>query len=55
MDAKTLYAAMLNGDYILNVKDNILEVREARWIDDELEQLIREHKDELIRLVIENQ
>ena len=37
--------------YMIEVKDGFLEVKEARWIDDEMSDLIRLHKTELIKIL----
>ena len=37
--------------YMIEVKDGFLEVNEARWIDDEMSDLIRLHKTELIKIL----
>ena len=39
------------GGYMIEVKDGFLEVKEARWIDDEMSDLIRKHKGELIKIL----
>ena len=55
MTADELLRRMIACDFIVCVKNNQLVVKQQKWIDDELEQLICKHKDELIRLVNKNE
>ncbi len=51
MTAKELLERMLEAGFTLKVSNKMLEVSEKKWIDDELEGLIIQHKNELIRLL----
>lgn len=49
--ANELLDAMRSCGFTLNLDGNTLEVKQARWIDDELEALIKTHKTGLIKLL----
>lgn len=49
--AYELLAMTRLGGYSVTLNDGVLEVKEARWIDDEMADLIRTHKAELIKLL----
>jgi hypothetical protein len=51
--ANELLDAMRNCGFTIRVVGNSLEVRQARWIDDELEDLITKHKVDLITILRE--
>jgi hypothetical protein len=46
-----LLDAMSSCGFTLNLDGNTLEVKQARWIDDELATLIRTHKTGLIKIL----
>jgi len=52
MTAKELLERMIEAGFTVKVVGENLIVSEARWIDDELTALIRQHKPELMRLLI---
>lgn len=49
--ARELIEAMRECGFTLNLDGDILEVRQARWIDDELATLIIQHKIGLINIL----
>lgn len=49
--ANELLDAMRGCGFTLNLVGNTLEVKQARWIDEELAALITTHKTDLIRLL----
>ena len=51
MTATELLQQMREAGFILTLNNNTLEVRQARWIDDELAVLIRLHKGGLIKIL----
>ena len=51
LTAGDLLLAMRGCGFSLNLNGNILEVKEARWIDSELTELITTHKAELIKIL----
>lgn len=51
MTATELLQCMRNADFIVTLNNNTLEVKQARWIDDELADLIRLHKSDLIKIL----
>lgn len=46
-----LLEKMRNGGYVVTLNNETIEVKHAKWIDDELADLIRTHKPELIRIL----
>jgi len=51
MTAHELLLKMYEAGFIVRVNGGSLQVMQARWIDDELAELIRTHKSELIRII----
>jgi hypothetical protein len=51
MTSQELLERMRNGGYEITLKGEIIEVKQARWVDKELADLIRIHKPELIQLL----
>lgn len=49
--ASELLDAMRGCGFTLNLDGDMLEVKQARWIDDELAGLIKMHKIDLIKLL----
>ena len=49
--ASELLAAMRGCGFTLNLDGKMLEVKQARWIDNELADLIKTHKIEIIKLL----
>lgn len=49
--ANELLNAMREAGFTINLNNDTLEVRQARWIDDELADLIRQHKAGLINIL----
>lgn len=54
MITSELLQQMREANFIVTLNSHTLEVRQARWIDDELADLIRIHKLELIN-ILENE
>ena len=50
-NASDLLNAILEGGYLIEVKGSVLEVSPAFSIDDEMADLIMEHKAELIKIL----
>lgn len=50
-NANDLLKAMRGCGFTLNLVGDMLEVKQARWIDDDLADLIRTHKAGLIKLL----
>lgn len=46
-----LLEAMRGCGFTLSLDGNTLEVKQARWIDDDLADLIKTHKNELIKII----
>ncbi len=46
-----LLKKMRNGGYVVTLNNETIEVIQAKWIDDELADLILTHKSELIRIL----
>jgi len=51
MTSIELLEKMRNGGYDVTLNNETIEVKQAKWIDDELADLIRMHKPELIRIL----
>ena len=49
--ANELLDAMRGCGFTINLSGDSLEVRQARWIDDEMAGLITRHKTDLIRIL----
>jgi hypothetical protein len=49
--AYELLIAMRGCGFTLNLNGDMLEVKQKRWIDDDLEDLIRTNKTDLIKLL----
>ncbi len=49
--ANELLVAMRGCGFTINLDGNTLEVKQARWIDDDLAALIRTHKVSLIKIL----
>lgn len=49
--ANELLNAMREAGFTINLNNDTLEVRQARWIDDELADLIRTHKTDLMNIL----
>jgi hypothetical protein len=50
-NASDLLTAMRNSDFIVKVAGGILEVSPAKWIDDDMADLIRKYKHDLIKIL----
>lgn len=51
MTAAKLLRSMRNADFEVTLTGDALQVLPARWIDDELADLIRKHKSNLITIL----
>lgn len=49
--ANDLIIAMRGCGFTLNLNGDMLEVTQKRWIDDDLEDLIKTHKTDLIKIL----
>ena len=49
--ANELLDAMRGCGFTLNLEGDMLAVKQARWIDDELADLIKTHKTDLIKIL----